>query len=136
MLGARIGGREEGREVLTGVLIAESLRIGRALTGVPLQVGKIWRIDASNAMGEQPGQWTLLEFEASEADAERLAEALAGCLKPTGGWYANFNTKSDAFVVFADRVFRYARGNSAGRDQVERYARSVGVPESQLDWED
>lgn len=122
--------------MLTGVLIAESLRVGGVLSGVPLQVGKIWRIDASNAKGEQPEQWTLLEFQAPAAAAERLASTLAGCLKPTGGWYANFNTEKEAFVVFADRVFRYRRGDPAGRDQAEQHARSVGVPESQLDWED
>jgi hypothetical protein len=122
--------------MLTGVLIAESLRVGSTLSGVPLRLNKIFRIDAGSAVGEQPEQWTLVEFHAPAADAERLAEALAGCLRPTGGWYANFNTQTEAFVIFADRIFRYPRGEAAGRDQAKRYARSVGVPEPQLDWDD
>jgi hypothetical protein len=32
------------------------------------------------------------------------------------------------------RVFRYPRGDSAGRAQAAAYGRSVGVPENQLDW--
>jgi len=40
----------------------------------------------------------------------------------------------ETFVVFADRIFRYRRGDPAGRAAAERHGRSVGVPEAQLDW--
>ncbi|MCW2865625.1 MAG: hypothetical protein JWP48_7333 [Actinoallomurus sp.] len=120
--------------MLTGVLIAESLHVGSALSAVPLRVTEIRRIEASGATVDQPRYWTLVDFQAAETDAERLADALAGCLQPTGGWYADFKTDTDAFVVFAGRVFRYRRGES--REHIEEYARSVGVPEHQLDWED
>jgi len=40
----------------------------------------------------------------------------------------------DHMVVFAGRVFRYRNGDVAGRAEVADYARSVGVPEHQLDW--
>lgn len=119
-----------------GVLIAESLRIGGELDGVPLTLAKMSRIEAGTAADGQPRHWTLLEFEAAQSDAEPLAEALAGCLAPTGGWYVNFNTSAEAFVVFAYQVFRYPRGDAAGRDKAKEYARSAGVPEAQLDWED
>jgi hypothetical protein len=94
------------------------------------------RIEAGTAADGQPRHWTLLEFEAAQSDAGPLAEALAGCLAPTGGWYVNFNTSAEAFVVFAGQVFRYPRGDAAGRDKAKEYARSAGVPEAQLDWED
>ncbi|MBA2947450.1 hypothetical protein [Streptomyces himalayensis] len=122
--------------MLGGVLIAESLRVGSELNGFPLQVTRVRRIGVGSATAGQPGEWTLLDFQAPEADAERLAAALAGCLEPTGGWYVNYNTTAEAFVVFADRVFRYPRGDAAARSEVQAYARSVGVPEEQLDWED
>ena len=70
--------------VLEGVLIAESLRAGAELAGVPLHVTKIARVEVNNAAAEQPQQWTLLDFGAEEADAERLAERLAACLAQTG----------------------------------------------------
>ncbi|MFD7710199.1 hypothetical protein ACFV6E_42385 [Streptomyces sp. NPDC059785] len=122
--------------MLNGVLIGESLRVGSMLDSVPLQVTKVRRIAVDSPGAEQPGQWTLLDFQAPEREAARLADALAGCLLPHGGWYANFGTPAEAFVVFAGRVFRYARGDTAARGEVEAYARSVGVPEPQLDWED
>lgn len=122
--------------MVKGVLIAESLRIGSELADIPLRLAKLSRIEAGTAAGGQPRHWTLLEFEAAETAAEPLAEALAACLAPTGGWYVNYSTSGEAFVVFAGQVFRYPRGDAAGRGEAEEYARSVGVPEAQLDWED
>ena len=122
--------------MLEGVLISESLRVGAELGGVPLRVSKITRVEASDAVDEQPQRWTLLNFAAADRDAERLAEQLAAVLSPTGGWYANFNTPEEAFVVFANKVFRYPRGQAEGRRQAQEYGRSVGVPDTQLDWGD
>jgi hypothetical protein len=118
--------------MLLGAIVAESLRLGGVIENVPLSVRKLERIDAGP--NEQPPRWTLLWFEASEADADRLATALSDALDPAGGWYADFHSDSDVTVVFSGRVFRYRRGDKSGRAKVEDYARSVGVPEQQLDW--
>ncbi|MFJ4787733.1 hypothetical protein [Streptomyces sp. NPDC088794] len=61
---------------------------------------------------------------------------MAACLAPTGGWYVNYNTATEAFVVFAERIFRYPRKQAEGRRQAQAYARSIGIPEPQLDWQD
>jgi hypothetical protein len=37
-------------------------------------------------------------------------------------------------VVFSGRIFRYRRGDRSERAKVEAYARSIGVPDEQLDW--
>ncbi|MGK3943419.1 hypothetical protein [Streptomyces sp. RP5T] len=122
--------------MLEGVLIAESLRLETELAGVPLHITKIARVAVNNTAAEQPQQWTLLDFAAEEADAERLAGQLAACLAPTGGWYVNYNTTTEAFVIFADKIFRYPRKQAEGRQQAQDYARSIGIPEPQLDWQD
>ncbi|MCZ4102853.1 hypothetical protein C8250_033955 [Streptomyces sp. So13.3] len=122
--------------MLIGVLIGESLRVGSELNSVPLQVTSVRRIEVASATDRQPRQWTLLDLPAPEGDAGRLAGALADCLAPSGGWYVNYHTGAEAFVVFADRAFRYPRGNGAARVTGEEDARSVGVPEPQRDWED
>ena len=36
--------------------------------------------------------------------------------------------------MFADHVFRYPRGAAEGRAQAASYARTIGVPEAQIDW--
>ncbi|MGI5195498.1 hypothetical protein ACQEVY_17915 [Streptomyces sp. CA-288835] len=121
-------------QTLSGVLISESLRVGAELSGVPLQVTKLERIAVGDANADQPKHWTLLHFRAPEDTAGQLAEGLANCLAPTGGWYVDFSTTTEVYVVFAGRVFRYARGDAAARAEVQAYARSVGVPETQVDW--
>jgi len=122
--------------MLRGALIGESLRVGGMLSGVPLRVIRIWREEAPGATADQPRHWTLIEFEADEADARPLATALAGQLASTGGWYVDFRTGIETFVVFAGRVFRYPRGDARGRAEAQAYARAIGVPEPQLDWLD
>lgn len=118
--------------MLRGALVAESLRLGAAVQGVPLVVRKLERIDAG--VEGQPPQWTMLWFEADDADADRLAAALADALEANGGWYADFHSDAEVTVVFAGRIFRYRHGDETERTKVADYARSVGVPEEQLDW--
>ena len=120
--------------VVTGVLIAESLRTGARLEGVTLTVRRIAREDDGDTDAGQPLTWTFIEFEAPLDEAEELAAALSRALDKRLGWYCDFRSPSETFVVFAERVFRYPRGDEDGRSQAEAHARSMGVPESQLDW--
>ncbi|MEU0644853.1 hypothetical protein [Streptomyces umbrinus] len=120
--------------MLEGVLIAESLRAGAQLTGIPLRITKLTRVEMTDPGQDQPRIWTLLDFATDALEAERLADQLASCLSSTGGWYTDFHTSRETFVVFADKVFRYARGQAEGRREAQDYGRSVGVPEQQLDW--
>jgi hypothetical protein len=122
--------------VLAGTLIAESLRTGTVLDDLHLRVTKISRADIGDVEAGQPLTWTFLEFEAADEDAPRLAEALSESLDPDVGWYCDFRTAQETFVVFGGRVFRYPRGDRAARAEAEAYARSVGVPDPQLDWPD
>ena len=62
-----------------------------------------------------------------------LIVELAGALDAFG-WYVDFHTAEESFVVLAGRVWRYRTGDAAARAEVEAYARSRGVPDAQLDW--
>ena len=120
--------------VIEGVLIAESLRTGTRLEDVALTVRAIARADDGDTDAGQPLTWTFIEFEAQLEEAERLAAALSRSLDRRLGWYCDFRSATETFVVFAERVFRYRRGDKDGRSNAEAHARSMGVPESQLDW--
>ncbi|QFZ18491.1 hypothetical protein [Saccharothrix syringae] len=119
--------------MITGVLIAESLRTGATLRGMRLVVREVRRVAVQNPTADQPPVWTLLDFEADEADANELARAFSDALDQPG-WYADFRTPEETFVVFPGRVFRYPRGDSAGRAEAQAYGRTLGIPEEQLDW--
>lgn len=120
--------------MIEGTLIAESIRIGAELDGIRLVTRKIYRTAAGDASAGQPELWTLIEFEAEEPDAEVIADALAKVLERQHGWYADFRTPEETFVVYSGRVFRYPRGDRSGRAEAADHGRSLGVPEDQLDW--
>jgi hypothetical protein len=120
--------------MIEGTLIAESIRVGAELSGVRLVSRKIRRAPQGDVSAGQPEVWTLIEFEAEEPDAAVLAGALARALEREHGWYTDFRTPEETFVVYSGRVFRYRRGKSQGRAEAAAYGRSVGVPEDQLDW--
>jgi hypothetical protein len=138
--GTRISGdtrhaTQEETIVIEGTLITESLRVGTGLEDLKLTVRKISRHRQDDATPGQPEIWTLLEFEADEADADHLARAFADVLEDRPeAWYADFRSPAETFVVFPGRIFRYPRGDDAGRAVAQAHGRRLAIPESQLDW--
>jgi hypothetical protein len=119
--------------MLAGTLIAESLRVGTVLEDLTLTVRKISKYRARGTTPDQPEIWTTLDFEAEEALAEELAQALAGVLDQPG-WYVNFESPTENFVVFPGRFFRYPRGDEPGRAAAQAHGRRLAIPDPQLDW--
>jgi hypothetical protein len=119
--------------VIEGTLIAESLRIGTTLAGLNLTVRKISRYQVPGATADQPGIWTSLDFTADEGQAGQLARTFADVLDQPG-WYVNFESPTESFVMFPGRIFRYPRGDAAGRAAAQHYGRQLDIPEPQLDW--
>lgn len=118
----------------TGTLIAESLRTGSELRALHLLVTRIHRADLGDEETGQPRTWTLIDFDFPDEAAEDLGAQLAASLIKPFGWYCDLHTADDTYVVFADQVFRYARGTDQGRAEAASYAREMGVPEEQIDW--
>jgi hypothetical protein len=119
--------------MIEGRLIAESLRTGTNLENLTLTVRKISRFRPGDATADQPDIWTVLDFEADEAEADELAQAFVAALDQLG-WYVAFRSPAETFVVFPGRIFRYPRGDDFGRAQAAAHGRQFAVPESQLDW--
>lgn len=123
--------------MVKGTLLAESLKIGAELDVAGLRLTRVSRRDVSAFVSPaQPPVWTFLEFEADDDAAGPLADSLAGALLADGGWYADFGIGTEHVVVFAGKIFRYQRGDHAGRGAAMDYGRAMGVPEHQLDWPD
>lgn len=119
--------------MIEGTLITESLSVGTSLKNLTLTVRKISRHRAQGTTPDQPGIWTTLDFEAEDADAADLAQAFADTLDQPG-WYVNFQSPAESFVVFPGRIFRYPRGDKAGRAEAQAHGRQLAIPEPQLDW--
>ena len=121
--------------VIRGAILAESLSPGTGFDGHGMRVIRCARYEVTGTAEYQPPIWTLIEFEAPESSSDALASELADSLL-SPGWYANWNSDTVATVVFPCKIFRYPRGNQAGREEAQAHGRSVGVPEPQLDWTD
>jgi len=122
--------------MVPGYVLAESMRPGACLAGLPLTLTKVERTAVASATVDQPAVWTTVEFTFPEDASEHVANALAGVLDEHGGWYSHFNTGGETFVIYAHRIFRYPSGDAAKRAEAEEHGRSVGVPEPQLDWDE
>jgi hypothetical protein len=118
-----------------GALIAESLRTGAKLEGIPLVIRDIYRVAPPNVAPEQPAIWTIIGFEVADEQAEPLAKTLKDILD-SPGWYCDYRSPGEHIVVFPGRFFRYRLDDRAARAQVQAHGRSAGVPEAQLDWRD
>ena len=123
---------EPGR--YSGGLLAESLADDAVVDGLSLTVTKIFRAAVGDTAAGQSRDWTFIEFSVPTASVNTLAESLSRALRREGGWYCDFHSGNEVVVVFYGRVFRYPKGDRTGRAEVEEYARSVGVPEAQIDW--
>lgn len=121
--------------VIRGGILAESLRAGTALAGHRMHILQLSRYEVTDPAQYQPRIWTLIEFEAAASAGEALAADLAESLLAPG-WYANWNSDTEATVVYPGKIFRYPRGDADGRRAAQEHGRSVGVPEPQLDWTD
>jgi hypothetical protein len=94
----------------------------------------ISRAAVGDTAAGQPRDWTFIESSMPASSVDAFAESLSRSLKEQGGWYCDLHSDTEVVVVFRGRVFRYPKGDFAGRGDVEAYARSVGVPEAQIDW--
>jgi hypothetical protein len=129
------GQPSETEAIIRGGILAESLNPGTGFDGHGMRITRCARFEVTGTAGYQPPIWTLIEFEALASSSDALASELAGGLL-SPGWYANWNSDTEATVVFPGKIFRYPRGDQAGREEAKAHGRSVGVPEPQLDWTD
>ena len=110
------------REGLKDVSVLDMIRGGRTVS---------WEV--CRATDHRPRIWTTVYFEGDESNVDVVAEKLSRSLKPRR-WCINISTNTHSYAIFPDRVFKYARGNKQSREEAQSHARSLGIPETQLDW--
>jgi len=111
------------QESLEDLSVLERLNVTKVETWEPGELGK-----------PAGPIWTATYFEGDEAEADETAALISRAMKDLY-WYANIHLPVDEIVIFARRVFRYRRGDADARRAPEDYARLLGVPEHQIDWE-
>ena len=119
--------------MLTGLLLQESLQDLSVLDRLRIVKTESW--DVLNAAEYQPEVWTAISFEVDDLQAEAVIDALSHALK-TPGWYIDLRQADQVIVVFPEQVFKYKRGDAAGKSAAQDYARASGIPLTQIDWGD
>jgi hypothetical protein len=118
---------------MRALILLESLKNEDVLADVT--VVKRETLQVRNPARNQPPVWTALTVTADDSQADAVCEKLARTLRPRG-WYVDGETKGAKFVVFPGRVFQYVPGDTLTKDAARTYGRSIGIPDSQLDWPD
>jgi hypothetical protein len=114
------------------MLLQESLEHLGVLEKLNITKVEVWE---PGELGKPAGPiWTATFFEVTDDNADATAELISKAMKDSV-WYANIHLEPDEIVIFANKVFRYVRGDAEARKAPEDYARSLGVPEHQIDWE-
>jgi len=119
--------------MLTGLVLKESLIDLGVLDRLRVTKTETWNVP--NASIDQPSVWTAISFEVDEAQADAVIEELSHVLK-SPGWYIDARLDDEVIVIFPDRIFRYWRGDPAGKAGAQAHARAIGIPPSQIDWGD
>ena len=96
---------------------------------------KAERWEVENSAGSRPRIWTAIRFEGDASNADMIAERLSRSLSPHR-WCGRISTGKRVYVVFPDKVYKYRPGDVQSRKAAQEHARSLGIPERQLDWDD
>lgn len=115
-----------------GLLLKESLKNEDILNEIEITKIDTWNV--SNTADYQPKVWTAIYFEGEGEKADEMAEKFSDSLKPK--WYANFSVGDKVYVIYPGKVFKYDKGDIQKKKEAEDYGKSLGIPESQLDWEE
>lgn len=112
------------------------MRPGSSLADLRATLLTVERHSVSNAAPAQPKVWTVVTFETA-LEPDSLASKLSEILDDQPAlWYTHFRAGGEMFVVFPRKVFRYRVGDRAGKTSAQQYARSIGVPGNQVDWDE
>jgi hypothetical protein len=118
---------------MKGLLLKESLDDCSPLDLLHVVKTELWQV--SNAAEFQSGIWTAISFEVEDRHSDAVAGVLSRALK-TRGWYINASSDLHVYVIFPNQVFKYPKGDITRREAAKRFARTIDIPESQLDWDE
>lgn len=114
-----------------GLLLKEGLKDESVLEMLTITKTEKW--DVKNAEGGQPKQWTAIYFEVDRKKIDETAVYLSKALKPRE-WYLSMSAGDINFVVFPNKIFKYKKGDIVEKTNAVEYGKTIGIPESQLDF--
>ncbi len=115
----------------TGTIIVESLISDSVLNFVEIKTRET--AELADALADQPKQVTIITFEIGDDLASAVVEEISKNLR-SGHWYADVAYEFDKYVIFPNKVFRFTPKETEKKQKAVEYAKSLGIPESQIDF--
>lgn len=106
-----------------GIIVEESLKDNRLLNEIEILSVRISSADAIE------DRWHIYKVLVSKDEIEKIANELK-----TELWYMHFWHNDDVIAVFPKRFFEFKHSDSASWQEAIDYGKSLGIPESQLDF--
>ena len=108
-----------------GAIIKETLTDELLLDYLHIDNVEIWKTS------DTIKYWTMIFFHSETEDLpERLAAVIAE------GWFADMKSRNTKYIIFKNKILKYEIGNAAEKEAVLDYMRSIGIPDSQFNWDE
>jgi len=114
-----------------GTIILDSLISDSVLNFVEIKARET--AELADALADQSKQVTIVTFEIGDDMVSAVAEEISKNLK-SGHWYADISHEFDKFVIFPNKIFRFTPKEIEKRQKAVDYAKSLHIPESQIDF--
>lgn len=114
-----------------GMLLKERYADDVVLRALETAKTTLWKV--KDASRELKTRWTVISFEVDSPSGEAVAEIFTRFLKKHD-WFVFLHNDDWSHVIFADKSFKYPKGEAKGRANAVEYARSIKIPELLLSW--
>lgn len=121
-----------------GIIIEESLGNKSILKDSLIRILKT-EVEKVTSENNTPwlAKWTMHTVEVREDRALDIAEKIANSIdaKHAKSWYVDFRNNEYHFIIFKDKIFCVKLETPREYEAVKKYARKLGIPEHQLNFD-
>ncbi len=113
-----------------GTIILESLKSDSLVSKLNIKKKETWNV--GNNDPQQPAIWTAISFDNPKDSFLEIISEIQANLKDF--WYVDVRDQTNTIIIFPQKVFDYQTGDILQKQNAVNYGKSIGIPESQLDW--
>lgn len=113
-----------------GVIIKESISDENILDYVTVNKVEMWKTSG------KPKYWTVLFFTSAKDDFPNLLSKAVITNEEVGNWFVDMKSGNIKIIVFKDKVLKYHIGDAEEKEMVCEECRKLGIPDSQMKWEE
>lgn len=116
--------------VYQGVIIKESISDENILDFISINKVEVWKTN------DKPRYWTVLFYTSNQKNFPELLSKVIISNDEIGNWFADMKSGNTKIIVFKNKVLKYEIGNAEEKEMVCQECRKLGIPDSQMNWEE